>query len=103
MLLLRAYVPAGFMPESGNPFALKICHMAMAMEMPAPHDHSKTQGDSDTCLFGNAPAAGPLSHIVHFQVTGRVDSAVASVFEPVRLGARIERAHQPRAPPLSPA
>ena len=36
MLLLRAYVPVGFMPASGRPFEIELCSAALSMEIPTP-------------------------------------------------------------------
>jgi hypothetical protein len=70
LLLFRAYVPAGFMPANGAPFALELCPAA-TLSMPAHlHHHSGTHADFESCPFGSAPAAGPISHLLDFASAG---------------------------------
>jgi hypothetical protein len=99
VLLFRAYIPAGFMPASGAPFLLELCPAASPMQMPAHHHHPQSHTHFDNCPFGSAPAAGPISHIADLAPTGQISSRLAYVFEPLRLGVRPLRAHQPRGPP----
>lgn len=106
MLLLRAYVPVGFMPASGSPFLLELCPSAgampmdmgvdghMDMSMPG-HQH----GHFDHCPFGSAPVAGPLSQFVAFHAAGPIPSFVSVDFQSVILSQRLQRAHPPRGPP----
>jgi hypothetical protein len=114
LLLFRAYVPVGFMPASGLPFALELCPTGMA-GMPAGHLHhagthtagthtagthtAGTHTDFETCPFGSAPAAGPLSHHIDFETTGPAPAQRIVAFEAPRLSLRPQRSHQPRAPP----
>jgi hypothetical protein len=126
LLLLRAYVPVGFMPASGKPFLLQLCpaaapvsmdpgmHMDMGMQMGAgmsmdPHagadpaasmHHSGSHGHFDNCPFGSAPAAGPVSHFVVFQPAGDIAHRTLAVIQSWRPGQRTRRANQPRGPPL---
>jgi hypothetical protein len=115
MLLLRAYVPVGFMPAGGTPFLLELCPSAS----PVPgslavaahhahhdhdhdhgrHDHAATHGHFENCPFGSAPGAGPASQLVVFQPSGQVASLESVEFESFYIGARVARAHQPRGPP----
>jgi hypothetical protein len=135
LLLLRAYVPTGFMPASGQPFLLELCPAAgpmpmidarddmagmdvtgmnmaampgMAMAgMPAHHhhqsgshgDHAGTHAGFDTCPFGSAPAAGPLSTFDFFQPATVDRPECTSVPDSPRFAARCARAHRPRGPP----
>jgi hypothetical protein len=106
MLMLRAYVPVGFMPASGTPFVLELCPSASPVPssfgMPAHHGHHQhagTHGHFENCPFGSAPASGPVSQLVVFQPSGQVTSLEAVEFESFHIGARIARAHQPRGPP----
>jgi hypothetical protein len=104
MLLLRAYVPVGFMPASGRPFEIEICSAALSMDMPAMpgmahHHHSGSHSSLEVCPFGSAPSAGPISHIDFFSPAGPIKTDVFGVFTPFLLSARLERAHQPRGPP----
>ena len=118
MLLLRAYVPVGFMPASGAPFLLQLCPAAgalpmatdapmdppmdmshgMAMSMGADHQ-SHQHGHFDQCPFGSAPAAGPLSQFLVFEPAGLAPSFNPVDFQSARPGQRLQRAHPPRGPP----
>ncbi len=106
MLMLRAYVPVGFMPAAGTPFLLELCPSASSMPVslgvPAHHDHhhhSETHRHFENCPFGSAPGAGPASQLVVFQPPGRVTSLDSVTFESFHVGAPVARAHQPRGPP----
>jgi len=106
MLLIRAYVPVGFMPASGSPFLLELCPAASPMpaspSMPNHHGHqhhAETHDHFANCPFGSAPAAGPISHVVAFQPPGQPALLTSVEFESLRLGTRLPRAHQPRGPP----
>jgi hypothetical protein len=106
MLMLRAYVPTGFMPASGTPFLLELCPSASpvpgSLGEPAHHDHhhhAGTHGHFENCPFGSVPGAGPTSQLVVFQPSGQVTSLQSVEFESFHIGARVTRAHQPRGPP----
>lgn len=63
-LLLRALIPAGFMPAHEVPLALEICPEGFpaALLLHATHHHDQgTRGGAhgDHCLFGNACGSGP--------------------------------------------
>jgi hypothetical protein len=99
LLLFRAYVPAGFMPADGVPFALQLCPAATA-EMPAHlHHHAGTHAEFELCPFGSVPGAGPIAHHVDFQSVGPAPTQPILVFDVPRLNQRAERAHSPRGPP----
>lgn len=99
LLLFRAYVPAGFMPADGVPFALQLCPAAVA-GMPAHvHHHAGTHAEFELCPFGSVPAAGPISHHIDFQPVGPAPTLQILAFEAPRLNHRAERSHQPRGPP----
>lgn len=64
-LLLRALIPAGFMPAHDAPLALEICPEGFpaALLLHATHHHDQgTRGGArgDHCLFGSACGSGPL-------------------------------------------
>ena len=105
MLLLRAYVPVGFMPASGTPFLLELCpsaspmHSALAAPAHHGHHHAGTHGHFENCPFGSAPGAGPASQLIVFQPSGHVTSLASVEFESFHIGARVTRAHLPRGPP----
>ncbi|MFI4890918.1 MAG: hypothetical protein ACHQIL_10340 [Steroidobacterales bacterium] len=115
MLLLRAYVPTGFMPQSGSPLQLQVCptgmpmhsmrsqamHHAgtMAME-PAPGKHSTGTADhASDCPFGHSPVAGPVADGVVLSSVQPVFSRPLLAFDSRPAGTRSLRAHQARAPP----
>jgi hypothetical protein len=100
-LVLRAYVPVGFMPSAAGPFALELCQSGMQASAPrhgqAPHD-AATHGDGAACPFGHAPVAGPLGQSLDFAAT------FDAYFEPLasdapRFATPQVRAHQARGPP----
>jgi hypothetical protein len=100
LLLFRAYVPAGFMPANGVPFALELCPAAAA-DMPAGHlhHHPGAHDDLPACPFGGASSAGPISHRLEFQSgTTTLGEAIAASQAP-QLTLRREHSHQPRGPP----
>jgi hypothetical protein len=99
LLLFRAYVPAGFMPADGVPFALQLCPTAM-VGMPAHlHHHAGTHAQFELCPFGSVPGAGPLSHHIEFESAGPAPSPPILGFEAPPLTQRTERSHPPRGPP----
>jgi hypothetical protein len=107
LLLFRAYVPAGFMPASGIPFALELCPVGMAAphhhpgspEHTGSHDHGGSHADFEACPFGSAPAAGPISHHIAFQAPAPALSRPVVAFQSPCLTLRPQRSHLPRGPP----
>lgn len=101
-LLLRAYVPVGFMPASGTPFLLEMCPGTYQVPMPAHHGQHDpaTHAHFENCPFGSAPAAAPIAEIAVFAPPAPLVSASLHPFEPLLLCARLDRNHPPRAPPL---
>jgi hypothetical protein len=100
LLVLRAYVPAGFMPASGTPFLLELCPAALAAEMPASHahHHSGTHSNLDTCPFGSAPAGGPVPHL-DLEIAGPGQAQPILALETPSIGLQPRHSHQPRGPP----
>jgi len=100
LLLLRAYVPVGFMPASGAPFALELCPGAMA-QMPAHshHHHPTGHTDFESCPFGSVPGSGPLSHHVLFAAAGTEPVSRTADLDTLPPAHRAQRTHQPRGPP----
>jgi hypothetical protein len=98
----RALIPPGFMPSAQRPFSLEICH-AGALALPAGTDHSVPPDHSshfEHCPFGSAPGPGPLSSLPQVARTQLDAPPATSHFATLRLGAHLDRAHAPRAPPL---
>jgi hypothetical protein len=99
LLLFRAYVPVGFMPASGAPFALQLCPSATA-GMPAhAHHHDGTHADFESCPFGSAPGAGPISHHVVFASAGPAPVLRMAPLDTLLAPHRAHRTQQPRGPP----
>jgi hypothetical protein len=107
LLLFRAYVPDGFMPASGVPFALELCPAAIAGMPPGhlhqhpgdPHQHPGSHTEFPACPFGSAPAAGPISHRLDIQSAGVAAPLAVVAFQTPLLSLRPQRTHQPRGPP----
>jgi hypothetical protein len=100
LLLFRSYVPAGFMPADGVPFALQLCP-AVTAGMPAHlHHHPGTHAQFELCPFGSVPGAGPISHHIDFESAGPAPTQRILAFDAPRLSHRAERCHPPRGPPL---
>jgi hypothetical protein len=117
LLLFRAYVPAGFMPADGVPFALELCPAAMAgmpghlhhhagvhdqtgtHDQTGAHDHTGSHAQFELCPFGSAPAAGPISHHIDFVSAGPAPSQLRVAFEAPAVTHRAARANPPRGPP----
>src|ERR1700733_8293286 len=99
LLVFRAYIPAGFMPADGVPFALQLCPGATA-GMPAHlHHHAGTHAEFELCPFGSAPGAGPISHYIDFASVGPPPSEPILALDAPRVKPRAERSHPPRGPP----
>jgi hypothetical protein len=99
LLLFRSYIPAGFMPADGVPFALQLCPAAMAGMPSHLHHHPGTHAQFELCPFGSVPGAGPISHYIDFASAGPAPSQPALAFDAPVLTQRAQRSHPPRAPP----
>ncbi len=102
-LAFRALIPAGFMPATDRAFSLEICRAGFLaaidpLDQPAPPDHSS---HFEHCPFGTAPATGPIAAVPALPAGGLRAFPPAGDFVTLRLGVRLDRAHQPRAPPLA--
>ncbi len=103
MLLLRAYVPTGFMPQSDNPLQLQVCPTGMpmhAMMSPAPATHpTGSAAHVADCPFGHSPVAGPIGERLALSSAQPVYSQPALAFDSRPAGVRSLCAHRARAPP----
>jgi hypothetical protein len=101
LLLLRAYVPAGFMPQNGNPLQLQLC--SGSRSVPAAlvlleHTAGHAAHAAD-CPFSHAPMTGPVFDAVA-ATSAQVDFPVPLLaFDTRPTGVRLLLAHQARAPP----
>jgi hypothetical protein len=101
LLLLRAYIPTGFMPAPGRPFQLELCQVGLHASLPANHDpHSGGSRTSDSCPFGNSPASAPLPAVWAFTPPAPIASPYAAPL-PGPLESRALLAPRARAPPAS--
>ncbi len=101
LLLLRAYVPAGFMPQNGNPLQLQLC--SGSRSVPAAlllleHTAGHAAHAAD-CPFSHAPASGPAGSAVAATSVAADFPASLLAFDPRFSGVRVLLAHQARAPP----
>ena len=102
LLLLRTGVPAGFMPQGGNPLQLQLCSAGMPGAL-APLLEGAGHGQAthgQDCPFGHAPAGGPTSDIVAFPPLAVVPALAPVSFESFTPGRRSAQAHRARAPPV---
>jgi hypothetical protein len=101
MLLLRAYVPIGFMPASGAPFLVELCPATTALSMPmhSHHDHSDTHSHFENCPFGSVTAAGPLPAFGEAGPLPQFDLYSVVAIEPIAVGVTRIHLPQPRGPP----
>jgi|SRR5580704_10196705 hypothetical protein len=100
-LVLRALIPVGFMPASGEGFSLTICRAAFAAPA-ATQDTGQHPGNplhTERCAFGNAPAAGPAMEVARVLPTPVTTSEPILRSEPLRVHVGLVRAQQPRGPP----
>ena len=100
-LVLRALIPVGFMPASGEGFSLKICRADFAAPS-APQDTGRHPGNPlhvEHCAFGNAPAAGPAMEVAQVLPTAVTAAEPILLSEPLRVHVGLVRVQQPRGPP----
>ena len=101
-LVLRALIPVGFMPASGEGFSLTICRADFPASS-APQDPGRHPGNPphiEHCAFGNAPAAGPATEVARVVPTP-VTAAEPMLFlcAPLHINVGLVRVQQPRGPP----
>jgi hypothetical protein len=99
LLLFRSYIPVGFMPADGVPFALELCPGATAGMPMHLHHNAGTHAEFESCPFGSVPGAGPISHHIDFASVGPAPSQPIIAFQTPRVKPHAERSHQPRGPP----
>jgi hypothetical protein len=99
LLLLRAYVPVGYMPAAGKPFQVELCPAAAGLTGHH-HHHSPQHSRFDDCPFGSIPAGGPAPQLIAFDTPPPISAAPLPRHEFLPLAARQSQAHRPRGPPL---
>lgn len=100
-LVLRALIPVGFMPASGEGFSLTICRADFPAPS-APLDTGRHPGNplhNEHCAFGNAPAAGPAMEVARVLSTAVNAAEPVLLCEPLRINVALVRVQQPRGPP----
>jgi hypothetical protein len=100
-LMLRALIPVGFMPASGEGFSLTICRADFPAPS-APQDTGRHPGNPlhvEHCAFGNAPAAGPAMEVARVLPTAVTAAEPILLSEPLRINVGLVRVQQPRGPP----
>lgn len=100
-LAFRALIPVGFMPAADGAFSLQICRAGSLASIDPPDQHAPPGHPLhfEHCPFGSAPATGPLAHVPALHAAGLTAFAPVDDLQTLRLRARFDRAHQPRAPP----
>jgi len=100
-LAFRALIPVGFMPAADGAFSLQICRAGFLASIDPAVQHAPPGQPShfEHCLFGSAPATGPVANVPALHIAGPTALPPAGDFTTLRPGARLDAAHQPRAPP----
>ncbi len=105
-LTLRALIPSGYMPSSGQPLVLQLCRVGL----PAGAQHalasstdpgapSQNVADPGLCSFGLSTGAAPAPQQLTFSLPTFAVEAPAAAPELPILQPRRHAARQPRAPP----
>jgi hypothetical protein len=100
LLLVRAYIPAGFMPQGGNPLQLQICSPGTSIAVLL-RDRQTTgnAAHGSDCPFNHSPVGGPVFDAVmpveHFAAF----SLPLVAFDTRPAGVTVLCAHRARAPP----
>jgi hypothetical protein len=100
-LVFRALIPVGFMPSGEHALALQICRAGVLTPRDSLDQQAPAHGSShvEHCPFASAPASGPIANVATLQSVAAKALPSLGIFVALRLSSRIERAHQPRAPP----
>ncbi|HEV7632850.1 MAG TPA: DUF2946 family protein [Steroidobacteraceae bacterium] len=102
VFVLRAFVPAGYMPSAGASL-LEMCREGIPASTESPAQSGDQSGDhaaGEHCLFA-APAAAPLLQSIQFVSPPPVVTARLSAVDLPLVEHSLRRAQQARGPPLS--
>jgi hypothetical protein len=100
-LMLRALIPAGFMPGGAGPLSLVLCHDGLPAQFLSHHEHHD-QGSSshfDHCPFGGLASAPVPDSILTVRIA-QLANDPAPAFESSPIIVRLVLLPQPRGPPL---
>jgi hypothetical protein len=111
-LLLRAFIPTGFMPASDRPFSIELCREGLPADMLAHgepahadpmggihHHHPGSPAHNEHCVFGTACGVGPILHLPLPSDISPARQLRAVAFVSIAGGVRLVHLPQPRAPP----
>ncbi len=100
LLMLRAWIPTGFMPAPGKPFVLELCQAGLkASPRQEPGRHAAVT-IADSCPFGHSPTSAPPPDVRIFAPPASIATLYAAP-APRSLQQRAPLAHRARAPPVS--
>jgi hypothetical protein len=99
LLLLRAWVPVGFMPSQGGVFRLQLCQADRPLASSPANHGDRGHGHGDPCPFGSSPPPGPIAQIHAFEPARPLPSLVAITIERQPIVSRLLRAQAARGPP----
>ena len=103
-LLLRAFIPAGFMPVPHSPFVLEICPEGFPRQLLGhavhhhDHDRSGAGGQSEHSIFGSAGAA-PLPEFLAGSASAAAPAPLALPAPASVFFVRLVHLPEPRGPP----
>ena len=99
LLILRAWVPVGFMPAQGGLFRLQLCQADRSLASSLANHGERGHGHGDPCPFGSSPPPGPIAQILAFEPARALPSLVAITIERQPIVSRLLRAQAARGPP----
>ena len=102
-LVLRALVPAGYMPAVGQAFAIEICRVGLPSSVAADESAQKTDShqttDASFCSFAAAPGAGPAPEVLAVWIPPAAAQPPAEESDVSVVFTRPSHDRQARAPP----
>ncbi len=105
LLIMRAWVPVGFMPAQGGVFRLQLCQADRSLAASSPLASSlvghggRGHSHGDPCPFGSSPPAGPITQVLAFEPAHPVPSRIAITIDREQIVSRLLRVHGARGPP----
>ena len=100
LLLVRAYVPAGFMPQNGNPLQLQICSPGKSIAaLLLGKQTTRSAMHALDCPFNHSPVGGPIADAAITVESLATFSLPLLSFDTRPAGVTVLRAHRARAPP----